>query len=135
MSPREAGFRVFVSHFVSQRFESIAGRSRGRNSLGPFRRESLSFAHETPGCVKLAKMPQPFPIPRTIELLKACWETAEARVCREVGTKYHESNEEAITVLLCGELRQEFEKRNANRAFESAFASDLRLHFPRIDLK
>lgn len=79
-------------------------------------------------------MSELFPIPQTIALLKTCWETAEARVCREVGTKYRESDEEAITVLLCGELRQEFDEKNSYREFENAFASDLRVHFPFVDL-
>jgi hypothetical protein len=79
-------------------------------------------------------MSELLPIPQTIALLKTCWETAEARVCREVGTKYRESDEETITVLLCGELRQEFDERNANREFEYAFAVDLRDHFPFSDL-
>src|SRR6476469_2940558 len=74
------------------------------------------------------------PIPKTMQLLKTCWHAAEARVCREVGTKYREADEEAITVLRCGELRQEFDERNVSREFESVFAADLRVHFPFINL-
>ena len=74
------------------------------------------------------------PIPRTISLLKTCWQAAEERVCREVGTKYHESDEEAITVLLFGELREEFDQRNIYREFEKSFAADLRDRYPMTDL-
>jgi hypothetical protein len=74
------------------------------------------------------------PIPRTISLIKACWQVAEERVCREVGTKYHESDEEAITILLFGALREEFEKRNIDREFEQSFAADLRKWCPETDL-
>src|SRR4051812_44395910 len=63
-----------------------------------------------------------------------CWQTAEARVCREVRTKYREADEETITILLCGELRQEFAEKNATREFERAFASDLRNEFRFVDL-
>jgi hypothetical protein len=74
------------------------------------------------------------PIPRTISLVKTCWQTAEERVCREVGTKYRESNEEAITVLLFGELRSQFDNRNIHREFELSFAADLRDEYPMTDL-
>jgi hypothetical protein len=63
-----------------------------------------------------------------------CWQAAEARVCREVGTKYREADEEAITILLCGELRQEFAEKNDNREFERTFASDLQNGFRFVDL-
>lgn len=79
-------------------------------------------------------MSQLLQIPQTIELLKMCWQTAEARVCREVGTKWREAGEEEITILLCGELRQEFAEKNAKREFERTFASDLRNRFPFDDL-
>jgi len=79
-------------------------------------------------------VPELLAIPKTIELLKKCWQAAEARICREVGTKYREADEEAITILLCGELRQEFAEKNDNREFETAFASDLQNGFRFLDL-
>jgi|ERR1035441_3570431 hypothetical protein len=64
-------------------------------------------------------------IPKTVSLLKACWQRAEERVRSDVETKYREANEELITKLICGELRAEFDKENSNREFERQFAADL----------
>jgi hypothetical protein len=65
-------------------------------------------------------------IPRTIALLSPCWQTAEERVRSEVGTKYLEADEDFITKLVYGELRDEFDSKNSDRQFEKEFAADIR---------
>lgn len=74
------------------------------------------------------------PLRQTIALLKTCWQAAEERLCREVGTKYHESDEEAITILLFGELREEVDGRSSSGEFEESFAADLRDQYSTTDL-
>jgi len=64
-------------------------------------------------------------IPRTLALLKQCWNAAELRVCESVSQHFHAHDEVFITRLLHGKLHEEFEKKNSSKQFETELRGDL----------
>jgi hypothetical protein len=76
----------------------------------------------------------PLKIPRTIALLKDCWQRAEEHVRSQVGTTFLEADEDFITILFCGKLRAEFDEKNQYRQFEHEFTADLAVAYPWSDL-
>jgi hypothetical protein len=77
-------------------------------------------------------MPEILPIPRTLGVVSKYWEQAEAELRNMVHTKYHDLDEETITILFHREYC--FLLRKASRAHEisHAFLHDMHQAFPEL---
>ena len=66
------------------------------------------------------------------KLVAKCWTSAEEAVRREIEQRHHDSDEEFITALFRGELRQQCDQASSNGEVVRAFSNDLRTAFQSI---
>ncbi len=69
-------------------------------------------------------------IPHTLKVVVNCWMSAEVALRAVVKGKHHDLDEEFITTLFYGELRDVLRKASQEKKVERAFLSDLRTSFP-----
>jgi hypothetical protein len=71
-------------------------------------------------------------IPALGKLITDSWITAEQALRENIRKKFPDQDESGVTILLCGDLREEFDRVSASGAVERAFLSDLRQTFTNI---
>jgi hypothetical protein len=71
-------------------------------------------------------------IPRTIKLLRECWEKAESTV-QNAANKFYD--EEQVSFLLYRELQVLFDEQNSTRSFERRFGDDVKAAFPSVGIE
>lgn len=69
------------------------------------------------------------PIPAVTRLIVDCWVKAEEKMLVLIEKKYWDGNEEFITELFHGELRESLEEVSKKKEFENAFLSDIKAQF------
>ena len=70
-------------------------------------------------------MLEPMPIPETAAVIADCWIAAERKLRSLVGKKYFDADEEILTFLFTGELRQAISRRSIVASLKEAFARDV----------
>jgi hypothetical protein len=73
----------------------------------------------------------PIPIPNTLRVVVDCWMKAEKALRDAVKEKYHDLDEECVTVLFYGELGSVLCKASQEKIVADAFLRDLRRAFPK----